>query len=445
MPLRFDESLEVVTIDQDDVAQVLLSYGADPEVLYEYNCSATRARLVRDVVKLRTPYGPWAFKKAYLSEEELEYVYQVTEHVAAYQSMVAPRFIHTRYGDPYILHLSGNYYVTAWPSGREPDLRKERHVVACAGVLSSWHTAAKGFTANLEWEPNSIPLTHRLSLGKDAILRLQAHFTQSPKPSAFQKIFLAGVEELLERVAHTERLFEAVDFSGVEVASRKIGSVCHGNFAKRNLLYTGDAYTVIGYESVRPGPPVYELALYLHRYLPSYAWQPDVLEAAVAEYERVAGYTPDFRMQLAALVTAPFRALQIVSWYLDRTVDWSEEDFVDALEFALELDEARTSSAMRLCKNIQYSGYERAPAGEPVVHASLSAKDLAPDSAHDTNEICQGTAEEPLPKIRSRRRKIRPQKNVPSRVGPKLLFSSVALRGADEHRGKYDEQEHENE
>jgi len=482
-------------LEQDDVSEVLLAYGADPEVLQEYNCVASRARLVRDVVKLRTPYGPLAFKKVYMPDVQLEYVYQVTEHVATYPGLSVPRFIRTRYGDPYVLHRSGNYYVTAWATGREADIRKERHLIQCAGVLATWHQAAAEFRPDTDWKPPGISLVERLKAGRAAVLLLKERVHRQAQPSAFQKLFLAGCDELVDRVADSERTFAEMDFVQVELQSLHQGSMCHGNFTKKNLLFNGTDYTVVHYEAVQPGPNVYELALYLHRYLPSFDWQPDVLQATVAEYERIAGYKAEFRNQLAALIRAPFRALQIASWYLERAVSWEEEDYVDALERAFELDEVRSASANHLCravptftsvktstvhaavqpKTVHFAAEERldtvhavadADAQRSVESATKQAKNNVESAVLEVQSASIRTARA---KTRAPSRKLRQTTPRKTREdgggGPKLWNGAVrkplqpngpppspalgegeqGLGGSNKHSGEHDKQEHQDE
>src|SRR5579875_1439406 len=319
-------------MEHDEIIQLLQAYGADPDVLSEYHCWPLRVRIVRSVVKLRTPVGTWALKKVYMPESRLEHIYQVTEHIARAGTLTVPRFIKSRYGDPYVVHPSGLYYMTAWISGREADLRKENHLLEGAGLLARWHRAAAGFHSPGDWEGQAESMIERLQGGKTAFKLAYDRARQTAHPSPFERLLLASAEELNERINYAESRFQKAGLAKLEDHARRLGLLCHGNFTKKNILHDGEAYTVVNYDSVHPGPPLYDFALFIHRYLPSYDWNEDILESVVAAYETEYGYQPEQRFQLSALLGAPFRPLQVIAWYLNKTVDWDEEDFVDALE-----------------------------------------------------------------------------------------------------------------
>jgi hypothetical protein len=129
----------------DEIAQVFEVYGADLQVLEEYNVTPLRARIVRDTIKVRTPVGTRGLKKVFMSDDRLRYIHAGLEYAFLRGVPNVQRFIHNRYGDPYVLHPSGTYYMTGWLSGREADFRKLPELLAGVRLLSSWHQAMAGY------------------------------------------------------------------------------------------------------------------------------------------------------------------------------------------------------------------------------------------------------------------------------------------------------------
>lgn len=334
-------------MDHQEMNELLHSYGADPDVLSEYHCQPIHMRIVRDVVKLRTMTGTWALKKVYMSVEQLEQVYQITEHVARAKKFSVPRFIFSRYGDPYVVHPSGLYYMTAWTVGRELDLRKESNLFAAVDLMARWHQAAIGFHTST---PSSKPenISERLYNGFHTLKQAFISASQHEHPGPFEKLLMASMEELKYRVEVAINRFASVNLPYVEETAKKYGSICHGNFTKKNILYDGQTYTVTNYDAVHLAPPVYDFALFLHRYMPAYQWNEQVLLDSIKTYISVCPPTDTFRDVLAAILGAPFRPLQIITWYVQQGVSWEEEDYVDAFELAMELEEARENAVYAL-------------------------------------------------------------------------------------------------
>lgn len=370
-------------MEQDYVLEALLAYGADPEVLEEYDCVPVKARVVHDLVKVRTASGSRAFKKVYVSVPRLDYVFRCTEFIAGQQNQrlsYVPRFIRTRYGDPYVNHTSGLYYMTSWRSGREADLRKEAEFVATAQVLARWHEATEGCPHTHPGHPADMAVRIQESL--QTIQSHQVTVRDAGAPSPFERLFLSCSDELLARGHDVVEQLQRAGLKDVEAAARRRGLLCHGNLSRQNVIYDGSTFALLHYDHVQLGSPLTDLALYIHRYLPSYEWDPEVLGRVVSAYRETwqdAAFDEDV---LYALLGAPLRSLQVVTWYFQRAKDWDEEDYIDYLETALELEEAREAA-----REIISQGGNPPPRSLPPLHHENTAPVAGQVDAHETQDL----------------------------------------------------------
>ncbi len=316
------------------------AYGADLEVFEEYNCVPIRARVVRDLLKVRTENGSRVLKKVSHQAVPLDWSFFCAEYVAKSGFPNVPRFVRTRYGDPYVLHPTGTYYMTAWWPGRELDVQKTTELFEGMQILGEWHEAAFGCRPQGVEVPRKAPFLMRLRRAAEGLQRYRQTSQSSQVPTPFQRLFVANAQDLLERLLGALQRLEDADFTTVDEAAREEGWMCHGDYTHHNVTVDGSTYTAWNYDKVHPGLPLMDTALYLHRYMPAYNWDPVVLASAVEHYRETSNY-PENKKILAALLAVPLRSMQVVSWYFRRSRDWAEEDFVGALQSSLDMDVQR--------------------------------------------------------------------------------------------------------
>ncbi len=427
-------------MDEEDIRQVMNPLGMDPEVLEVYNCQPIRLRIVRDVLKIRTPYGPWALKRVHMSSEKLYTIYQLTEHVARLHKFSVPRFIRTRYGDPFVIHPTGSYYMTPWLPGREAELRKPEHLVASAGLMAAWHDAAAGFHGFNESLSSAFQVLTRLEMGESMMRVLLQKVRQLDRPSPFMRLVIASKDELVERIRLAKIRLREVGFTEAEHEIKNLGLLCHRRFLKKNILFDGETYTIANYDYAEIGLPIVEFAYFLHRYMPAYDWDEQLLAEVVNGYHEEHELGMSDLGRLSAVLLAPFRPLQIISWYQSREVAWQEEDYIDAYELALDMEEARAHAVEALynifCTPHPSKHVEDGRLG--VEFASASNVDV------DSEQTSNIKINRPQKQKRGKRKTLPP-------TGPTILhsFESSFQRlnspswSSDEHGDKNDEQEHQ--
>jgi CotS family spore coat protein len=361
----------VVDVAELDPRRVIEAYGADPEVLEEYDCVPLEARVVRDVLKLRTESGWRALKRVVVRAVRLDAAFRCAEHVAKSGFANVPRFIRTRYGDPYVRHATGQYYLTRWWPGKELDVSNKEELCAGLRVLGQWHQAARGAVPADSARPAPPSFEERLQTLHSELVRYRQVAEAEHAATPFERRFAASADELQVRVESALERLADMGFAQAQREWAANGWVCHGDFTSRNLTVDGATYTVWNYERVHPGLPALEVALYLHRYMPAFEWAADVLADAVQQYRESAGSAAD-PAWLAVLLSVPLRSLQLVSRYYQKSGQWTEQEFVNAFEASLDLDQRRTAACAEVFDvseevHVPVAGRSEGAKGEPTV------------------------------------------------------------------------------
>ncbi|MBX5436576.1 MAG: hypothetical protein IRZ33_05090 [Alicyclobacillaceae bacterium] len=391
------------------VARALAAYGADPEVLEEYAMVPMRARLSRGALKFRTWSGTWALRRASVPAERLWYVFAVTEQLARAGLSPLPRFVRTQFGDPFVVHDSGVYYVTRWMSGRSPRWDKEEELVHTARWLGRWHVAAAGCRGQREAaEAAGVPQPPdrggELLAAIQDLERCLSGLGKVARTGPMGALLRSCGRDLLDRASRAAAGWQALGLFDLERKAAAEGLVCHGDVRRRALLWVGEDVAAWHCECAHPGLPVWDLALLLHRAMPLHEWRSDlvlqVVESYLAEVRAaetsgsgVTGFVPGVRV-LPALLPAPVQSLRIVRAWLRACQAGGRElssgdadDWADALEDSLELEEARALACRELAARPLGAGAQAWDGSQPP---------QSPYSRHDhAGEGAAGTARGP--------------------------------------------------
>ncbi|MDQ0188296.1 phosphotransferase [Alicyclobacillus cycloheptanicus] len=352
-------------MEPSNVVEVFKAYGAAPEVLAEYGCVALRARIVADVLKIRTPAGTRALRKLSGGRERAKEVFACTEYAAHHGLERVPRWIRTIYDDPYVVHPSGLYAMTVWVPGRAVNLRRSEELLEASRLLATWHRAVEGFRPEGGWSRTQPSLVQQVRESAVEMSQLKANLTEHGQLTLFDKLFLACVDELVERLHAAAEALDHASIAALDEEAMERGWVCHGDFRRRSVRFDGERYVLVDFDHVHPGHPLYDLSQLLQRVMPVYQWRTDMVESVLEAYTSVFGAAANHLPALSALLAIPFRTLQIVSSYYQGERQWDDEDYVDALESALELEEAREEARLGLMPAAQVPALALTSTGVP--------------------------------------------------------------------------------
>jgi CotS family spore coat protein len=327
--------------ESTELADLVIAYGANPDVLYEYEFEPIRIRKVRNVLRLSGTNENRMFKKVASPDTRLPFVFGVIEHVYRQGFQNVPRFIRNKYGDPFVLDESGQYYMTDWLPGREMDLRKPRHLEAMAEFLGRFHRAAVGYKhAESHFETrDDIRSAWRRGLAK--LQTYRQSLMQKDMPGEFDRIFLENYEFLKELMEDALLQLRVSPYTELVAQARECQQICHGSVSRQNILVDEDRLYFVDFDHCHYGPVVQDLASFLHRYMPRCEWDEDVVIAVVDAYQQGRPLTREELHLLLVYLQFPVHSMQRLEWYYEHIRNWDEKTFEESLLKALDAEEDR--------------------------------------------------------------------------------------------------------
>jgi hypothetical protein len=329
----------------NELQSILKGYGVEYSAFDEYDFSVRQVSAVRGAVKLNCRAFDVCLKRTDIPEKRLRYALQTMSYLKG-QGLEVPTLIPTRYGDDYVSHDSGLYYATVWVQGARPDMKDADTFVKASGWLGTWQRTMSHFTPTDPLETIPPNPENRLIRSLGELKQLEQIAADEPRGSTFATQVKNEISRLAGTVEQVLLRLQQLQFNEFQEEAAKRLEHCHGRFLDQNLVRNKDRWVLVNYENVYYGSPLYEFALFVHRYGPNVRWKAGALEKAFAAYQVACGkpFSADDEERLLALLMAPFRTLQVVSWYVLQARDWTEDEYTQVFKAALGSDRAREST-----------------------------------------------------------------------------------------------------
>jgi CotS family spore coat protein len=326
--------------EEREIYEAFVEAGYDPDVLREYDLVPERARQVRGVLRLKTRSGYRMLKRVNASEARLKFVFEALEYLYPRFSHV-PRFIRTKYADPYVVTPQGLYYLTDWLPGREAELKKPKHLFMATEVLARLHQAGKGYEAHGFVDTGKGDFLAALTTSRAKIDSYVEWAASREKQTPFDLLFLARKDQLIAMTDHALEELQSSPYPEVLETAKQGKTLCHGSFSKQNVLIDGKRASIVDFDHCHYGPPVYDIGAFLHRYMPKYGWDVEIGQSILDIYQGVSLLSREEIHVLLAYLAFPLKPVQIVSWYYEGVRGWSEEKYGKELEKALQAETGR--------------------------------------------------------------------------------------------------------
>ncbi|UOF90176.1 CotS family spore coat protein [Fodinisporobacter ferrooxydans] len=327
--------------ETEDWADIVIAYGADPDVISEYDFSPLRVKMVRNVLRLRGANGDRMFKKVAYSDTRLAFVHGVVEHVYHNGYPYVPRFIRNKFGDAYVLDHSGQYYMTDWLPGRELELRKPQQLEQMAENLARFHKAAAGYQSS---EPLFESKDDVSSQWRRYLAKLQSYrqaILQKHTPDEFDRLFLENWDYITEMIEDALFQLHHSPYPELIANARAAQQICHGSISRQNILADDERMYFVDFDHCHYGPVIQDLAALLHRYMPRCEWDEDVVLGIVDRYKEVRKLSNEELQVLNVYLQFPVRPVQVIEWYYEKLKNWDLDTYVDELLKSLDRDEDR--------------------------------------------------------------------------------------------------------
>lgn len=333
MDAHYENSIELI--------EALEEYGCDLEVLREYDLECESVRLVRGALRIKTPTGFLMLKRISGSPDLPEFMFQVLEHVHENYPHV-PRFIRNKYGDPYVIHESGCFYLAEWLSGREANFRKTEQLESAAAALGKFHLATSGFVHGL----------HRFSQFEDDFV-LQGQFSANRlknymefvdrqiETNTFEELFETTAPYLLRMIEHAHLQGQTEYYRRIVEGAREARVICHGSMTAQNILIESDQVSFVDFSHCFIGIPTTDLGALLSRYMPRFDWEFEIGKSIIDSYSEVRELARLDIHGLALYLSFPTRPLSIIEAYFENSRDWDLDRYCSELQKSIIDEEGR--------------------------------------------------------------------------------------------------------
>jgi len=327
--------------EEKELLETFDAYGGDPEVLREWDLKVERTRQIRGVLRLDTSNGFRMLKRITTSVARLRFIHGVTEHLSTHGFPYVPRFIRTKYGDPFVVHPTGLYYLTERLPGKEADLKKTKNIFQAAETLARLHKAGEGFEGGGFGQETREDFTVQWGKYQAKLQSYDAHLEDVREQTVMDQLYLEHRKDLAQMIGHASEQLSNSPYSEILAWARENKTICHGSFSRQNLLTDKERFYVVDFDHCHYGHPVHDIGALLTRYMPRYEWDSEIGFSILDVYRNARTISAEEMTVLAAYLAFPHRTLQVVEAYFERTRDWDVEKFASRFRKALKLDNAR--------------------------------------------------------------------------------------------------------
>jgi CotS family spore coat protein len=362
--------------EEKELLEVFDLYGADPEILREWDLAVEKIKPVRGVLRIKTSSGTRMLKKVTTSESRLRFIHGAIEHLASNGLPNVSRFIRTKYGDPYVVAGQELYYLTDWLPGKEADLKKTKNLFLAAETLARLHIAGAGYEGggfgqetredfSAQWGR----FRAKLESYDEALEDRRDEFT------AMDQLYGQHRAELRKMIDHAESQLVVSPYGQILEWAREHRTICHGSFTRQNLIIDNERMGVIDFDHCHYGHPIHDVGALLARYMPRYQWDAEIGFSILDVYRAVREVTHEEVTVLAAYLAFPQRTLSVVEAYFEGTKDWDAGRFASRFRKSLVLDHGRETFVQDLID--RYGLSMSAPSFAPHIEGIDAYEDLA--------------------------------------------------------------------
>lgn len=372
--------------EERELQETFEQYGADVEILREWDLPIEKVRQVRGVLKVYTSAGPRMLKKVNVSHARLRFIHESLEHLYDNGMTNVPRFIRNKYGDPYVVHATGLYYLTDWMPGKEADLKKTKNLFLAAETLARFHNAGVGFAGGgfgLETREDFSALWGKY---RAKLTSYDQHLEERREQTPMDGAYLEHRKHLLQMIDHATEQLSDSPYGLVLEWARDHKTICHGSFSRQNLIVDKERMSVVDFDHCHFGHPIQDLGAMVARYMPRNAWDPEIGFAILDVYRGVREISKEEMTVLAAYLSFPARTLQLVESYFEGKRSWDAERFVSRFRKSLALDQSREAFVYDLIE--RYGLTMEAPSFAPQIDdvGSFGLEDEESSSAELRND-----------------------------------------------------------
>ncbi|MCL6637837.1 MAG: phosphotransferase [Alicyclobacillus sp.] len=283
-----------------------------PALAKAYGWQVTAAQRAGSALKVTTPRGVYACKRAHIPAERGRFIRDVLNFARQAGFSHCCEWVPTRRGQACVVRGAAVYYATRWVHGQPLNLADLAQLQAAAHSLAAWHEATRGFEATHYNPPDEFDLPALLRQRTDDLRTLLLRAEAARQPDAFDELLRRLAPSLRRDAEHSLRIAGHPSCQEFLQRDAELPGVCHLDVTPGNLVYTPQHQAVlIDFDLATFAPRALDLAHLLRRSLQLQHWRGTVAYTCFSEFQAVRPLESAEYLLVQALLTFPYRAWRI--------------------------------------------------------------------------------------------------------------------------------------
>ncbi|CDF57224.1 CotS family spore coat protein [Thermobrachium celere] len=315
----------------------LSTYMLDAELFDKYNFLVEDAVPIRSVFILKTNEGLKILKKVDYKIEEIEYIYEVLNHIRRSYPYII-NFKQSVEGKPYVEYEGGVYVVFDLIEGRECIYENPVDLLGASRSLAKLHNASNGIKVkdirnNLyKMDSNIIKKIKELNMCRDFA---DLHVNKTD----FDRLFLEYADYYIEQANLSLKELQESDYRKL---CRDKYVLCHHDLAHHNIIVDNeDNYYFVDFDYCMIDLPYHDLCNFITKAIKHNMWNVDMADTILQGYSMIRKLEPNELKVLYAYLLFPQDFYDITISYYMKTRGWDEDEFFEKLKRKAEYKEDR--------------------------------------------------------------------------------------------------------
>ena len=210
-----------------------------------------------------------------------------------------------------------------WYEGKECDTKSREDILKSVRTLARLHILMK--MEPVEELQGKISQGGNISGTIRSFVRYANLYGTKEHPMYLRKIYLASVEQFLERAQYAVKLLDETDYDDLRERAWREGQVCHGEYNQHNVLmlkgdHLGTAVTNFGHWSF--DIQVADLYRFMRKILEKYNWNLELAGEMLREYHKIRPISAEEWKNLRVRFTYPEKYWKLANYYYTHRKTW---------------------------------------------------------------------------------------------------------------------------
>lgn len=264
------------------LSKKLRDFDIDVRALEQWDLEIENIEPKGKVFLLETDVGAKCLKVMNKSYEEMEAGFLILEHLAQRDFKNIPRYIRTRYGEPFVKEEKSYYCISDWIHGRDLNWNQKDDLVGGAIQLANLHQASRNF--HLPHESLNSPGYENWAekfqsiIEKMEQIRSKVNLTSS---------FLKSHEIMLSRAIVAGNILENSGYKMFRKQAEQDYCFCHGAYNEHHIIIgPSEKFYLTGFDEWIRDMRVLDLAKYIFFAALVNDWNYQVATLIIENYHR---------------------------------------------------------------------------------------------------------------------------------------------------------------